>query len=233
MTSTALDATVYFHLSVLVRHLLQSVFTQLKQIGEKMEIRQGKKSFDIDINEFTLRHQNYNRLILDLGTGDGKFAFHLADNFPNHFVIGLDSCRENLHERSRAKLPNLLYVIANAQCLPCELSGLISHIHINFPWGSLLQSLLNGDANLFFGLEKISTPHAFINLHLNASALNEHSWALENGARQIQENLCRAGWQMNQRKEMNIQNLKKFPSAWSKRIAVGRDPRAMQLSYCK
>lgn len=194
-----------------------------------METLQGKKSFDINLNEFTLRHKKYNRLILDLGTGDGKFAFYLADSFPKYFVIGLDSCRENLTEYSRAKLPNLLYVIANAQHLPCELHGLISHVHINFPWGSLLQSLLNGDANLFCGLEKISTNHAFINLHLNAGAFNEQGWTLLNGVDQIEVNLRRVGWHINDQKEMNIQALKKFPSTWSKRIAVGRDPRAIEL----
>jgi 16S rRNA (adenine(1408)-N(1))-methyltransferase len=198
-----------------------------------MEAIRGKKSFDIDFNEFTLRHKNYNRLILDLGTGDGKFAFHYAQTFPNHFVIGLDSCRENLKEYSRANVSNLLYVIANANSLPRELHGLISQININFPWGSLLQSLLSGDVNLFCGLEKISTSHASINLQLNSGALNEQSWTLPKGVDQIQVNLMRAGWQINQRKEMNIQTLKKFPSTWSKRLAYGRDPRAISLSGCK
>src|SRR5690606_25781780 len=118
-----------------------------------METIQGKRSFDIDFNEFTLRHKKYNRLILDLGTGDGKFAFYYAQTFPTHFVIGLDSCRENLREYSRTKISNLLYVIANAQSLPFELHGLISHININFPWGSLLHGLLNADKNFFCGLE--------------------------------------------------------------------------------
>jgi hypothetical protein len=46
-----------------------------------------------------------------------------AESSPSHFVIGVDSCRENLHEFSRASLPNQLYVIASAQNLPHELSG--------------------------------------------------------------------------------------------------------------
>src|SRR6185369_16854166 len=93
---------------------------------------------------------------LDLGTGDGKFAFHYARTFPRHFIIGVDACRENLREHSNAKLPNALFVIANAQRLPYELNGLVSHITINFPWGSLLESLLSGDSNLMRGLEAIS-----------------------------------------------------------------------------
>ncbi len=198
-----------------------------------METIQGKKSFEINLNEFTLRRQMYNRLILDMGTGDGKFAFHYAQTFPNRFVIGLDSCRENLHEYSRKKLPNLIYVIANAQTLPCELHGLISRIYINFPWGSLLTNLLNGDTNFFGGLEKISSPRVFINLHLNAGALNEQGWGLLRGAEQIEVNLKRFGWYIENRKEVNAEALKKIPSAWSKRIAVGRDPRAILLSGYK
>ena len=96
-----------------------------------METIRGKASLDLDFNELTERLANYNRIILDLGTGDGKFAFCHADKFPSHFVIGVDSCRENLHEYSRAKLPNLLFIIASAQNLPRELNGLVSRITIN------------------------------------------------------------------------------------------------------
>ena len=71
---------------------------------------------------------------------------------PKGIRIGSSSawtaCRENLREHSQAKLPNMLFVIASAQDLPRELNGLISHITINFPWGSLLESLLTGDPML-------------------------------------------------------------------------------------
>ena len=58
-----------------------------------METIRGKTSLDLDLNGFTTRLTNYNRVILDLGTGNGKFAFHYARTFPNHFVIGVDACR--------------------------------------------------------------------------------------------------------------------------------------------
>lgn len=198
-----------------------------------METIQGKKSLDIDFNEFTLRHKNYNRLILDLGTGDGKFAFHLAYNFSNHFVIGLDSCRENLVEYSRANLPNLLYVIANAQNLPCELHGLISHIHINFPWGSLLQSLLSRDSKLMCGLSSVAQPNATIDIRLNGGGMTEFGVNLLCGVNQIQENLLDTGWRIKKQTCISIYELQKFPSTWAKRLAHGRDPRAIQLSACK
>ena len=120
-----------------------------------METIRGKTSLDLDLNELTDRLANYNRIMLDLGTGGGRYVYSLAERNPDHFIIGVDSCRENLHEHSRAKLPNMLFIIANAQHLPCELNGLISHITINFPWGSLLEGLLIGDSSLLCGLESI------------------------------------------------------------------------------
>ena len=197
-----------------------------------METIRGKASLNLDLTELKERLTNYNRIILDLGTGDGKFAFCHADKFPNHFIIGVDSCRENLREYSRAKLPNLLYIIASAQNLPQELNGLISHITINFPWGSLLESLLIGDSKLMSGLAFISRSVTTVEICLNGGALTEAGWDLEAGAEKIYNNLIQAGWQINVPALMNANALRSFPSTWAKRLAFGRDPRAIQLSGC-
>ncbi|MBI5354239.1 MAG: class I SAM-dependent methyltransferase [Chloroflexi bacterium] len=194
-----------------------------------METIRGKASLDLDLTELKERLTDYDRIFLDLGAGDGKFAFCHADKFPNHFVIGVDSCRENLHEYSRAKLPNLLYIIASAQALPRELNGLVSHITINFPWGSLLESLVNGDPSLLSGLESISRSSALVDIRLNGGALTEAGWILEAGVEQIYNNLIQTGWQVNAPVLMNAHALRAFPSTWAKRIAYGRDPRAIQL----
>ena len=197
-----------------------------------METIRGKVSHNLDSTDLYARLANYDRVALDLGTGAGKFAFCYADNFSNHFIIGVDSCRENLHEHSRAKLPNLLYIIASAQSLPQELRGLVSHITINFPWGSLLESLLNGDSRLLCGLESVASPCASVDVRLNSGALAEQGWSLEAGAERIHDNLLYSGWKIDPPITMNADSLRNFPSTWAKRLAFGRDPRAIQLSGC-
>lgn len=198
-----------------------------------METIRGKTSLDMDLDQLRARIANHNRIILDLGTGDGKFAFNLADNFPGHFVIGVDSCRENLREHSRASLPNLLYVIASAQSLPNELTGLVSQVTINFPWGSLLDSLLNDDARLMLGLESILGSGARLEVRLNGGALSEAGWTLEDGAERVRENLSRAGWFIRKSETMDSTSLRNFPSTWAKRLAFGRDPHAMMLKCAR
>jgi Methyltransferase domain len=195
-----------------------------------METIRGKTCLDLDLNGLQERLSNYNRIILDLGTGDGRYVHFLADKFPNDFIIGVDSCRENLHEHSRAKLPNMLFVIASAQNLPCELSGLVSHITINFPWGSLLESLLTSDSRLMRGLEMVSNSATSIDVRLNGGALAEGGWVLENGADKIYYNLLHSGWQVHAPRCMDAHALQRFPTTWAKRLAHGRDPRALIIS---
>ena len=198
-----------------------------------METIRGRTSRELDVNELKERLAHYNRIHLDLGTGDGRYARTLASSYPEWFVIGVDSCRENLREHSQAKLQNLLFVIASAQNLPHELQSSISHVSINFPWGSLLDSLLAGDPLLICGLERVACSTAFVELRLNGGALAEAGSNLEAGTDMICHNLDQAGWRVSAPVTLDARGLRDFPSTWAKRLAFGRDPRAMMLSACK
>ena len=195
-----------------------------------METIRGRKSLELDFNGLKERLAGHNRIILDLGTGDGRYVHYLADTYPDAFVIGVDSCRENLREHSQAKLVNMLFVIANAKELPRELNGLISHVTINFPWGSLLESLLSGDPALINGLGSVARPGASLELRVNAGALEEAGTTLESGAERIYNNALEAGWQIKHPVPMDIHTLRKYPTTWAKRLAFGRDPRAVMMS---
>jgi len=195
-----------------------------------METIRGRTSLELDLNGLEERLAGYHRITLDLGTGDGRYVRTLADKHPDWFMIGVDSCRENLREYSRTKLQNMLFVIASAQDLPTELDGLISHITINFPWGSLLESLLMDDSNLLRRLEFISRSATSIDLHLNGGAMAEAGTDLETGAEQVYNNLIRSRWQIERPAIMNANALRSFPTTWAKRLAFGRDPRAISMS---
>ena len=195
-----------------------------------METIRGRTSLEIDFNGLTERLAGYNQIILDLGTGDGRFVRCMAEHHGDSFFIGIDACRENLRANSLRKLPNALFVIASAQSLPRELNGLASHVSINFPWGSLLESLLNNDVCLINGLLSVTRPCAGMEIHLNGEALATASWKLESGADQIERVLKEVGWRTKSRACMDAQSLRSFPTSWAKRLAFGRDPRAVRLS---
>ena len=175
----------------------------------------------------------YKHILLDLGTGDGRYVRCRAEQHQDWFFIGIDACRENLHINSRRKLPNALFIIANAQALPTELNGLASHITINFPWGSLLESLLSSEDSLISRLLSATRPFAGMDIHLNAEALVTAGWALESGADQIECIVNTVGWRTKSRSWMDAHLLRSFPTTWAKRLAFGRDPRAIHLSVQK
>ena len=194
-----------------------------------METIRGRTSHDIGLIELSERLADYNQIALDLGTGDGRFVRCMAEKQKDTFFIGVDACRENLRANSRIKLPNAMFVIASAQALPLELNGLATHITINFSWGSLLESLLNNDACLVNGLLAITRPYAEMNICLNGEALATAGWTLEAGADQIKRILNDAGWRMKSRSCLDAQALRSIPTTWAKRLAFGRDPRAIRL----
>ena len=195
-----------------------------------METIRGRRSLVVDFIGLKDRLADYNRIMLDLGTGDGRYVYTLAGERPDWFVIGIDSSRENLREYSQAKLQNMLFVIASAQSLPAELNGFISHLSINFPWGSLLESLLTGDSKLMRGLESVSHSATSIDLYLNGGALVEAGTTLETGAEKIYDHLIQSGWQLRRPVMLNDIVLKSFPTTWARRLAHGRDPRTIRLS---
>jgi len=198
-----------------------------------METIRGKRSFELEISELEQRLAGYQYTLLDLGTGDGRFIRRLAEGYQDQFFIGVDACRENLRSNSHRTPPNALFIIASAQALPPELNGLASHVNINFPWGSLLESLLGSEDSLMNSLSSVTRSMAGLDIHLNAEALKTAGWALEAGAEQVQRVLDEAGWSIRSRAWMEAHSLRAFPTTWAKRLEFGRDPRAAHLFFQK
>ena len=195
-----------------------------------MESIRGKTPLQLTTDEFSRRIAGYKNIWLDLGTGDGRFVRHMSAQNRQDFFIGLDACRENLRENSRDCPANALYLIASAQSLPAGLDGLAAQITINFPWGSLLRSLLEGDTALLDGLTRIARPDAELTIHLNGGALAESGWALEAGTWRVYDSLQSTGFQTRQPQPLGAADLRACPTTWARRLAVGRDPRGWMIS---
>ncbi len=198
-----------------------------------METIQGKTPLELDGRGLNGRLASYPRVLLDLGTGDGRFVSWMAEHHPMDFFIGVDVCRENLRRTSQTAQRNLMFIIAPAQELPHELDGRISQVTIHFPWGSLLAGLLHCDPGLMDGLRLISKSAATIEVLLNSGALAKAGSTLEIGTGWILDNLSRSGWQVRAPEPMDVRALRSYPATWARRLAHGRDPQAMALKACR
>lgn len=171
----------------------------------------------------------YPHLLIDLGTGDGRFVDHVARTQTGTLAIGIDACREQLVARSRRSPANALYLIANALDLPTELDGMATHLTINFPWGSLLTGLVTGDTALYRRLAAMTRPGARLEIQLNAGAMAEAGSDLGIGSKSIRRLLRTAGFQVHPPSLIQVADLRACPSTWARRLAFGRDPRGLRL----
>ncbi len=194
-----------------------------------MEGIRGKRSFSVDAAALAELVSRYEDVLIDLGTGDGRYVRHVAETAPQCLAIGVDASRENLREHSRRAPANALYLIANALALPEELAGVATRLSINFPWGSLLAGLLDGHKGLLAGLAMVARPGAILELRLNAGALVEIGWPLGVGLARARQILRDWGWWMDPPMELDAWALSLLPMTWAKRLACGRDPRAVYI----
>jgi 16S rRNA (adenine(1408)-N(1))-methyltransferase len=107
-------------------------------------------------------------VIVDIGTGDGRYAYRSARANPDRFFIGIDVERralekvsEKVHRRpEKGGLSNVLFVHAPVEDLPAELDGMADEIHVHFPWGGLLRAVAVGEEGVLTGLRRIAAPGA-------------------------------------------------------------------------
>lgn len=136
---------------------------------------EGKTTSPLSAGAFANLRGRFDRLAIDVGTGDGRFAYRLAREQPETLVIGMDPVREAMREFSsraarkpaRGGLENLIYVVAGIEQPPGELTGVADEIHVNLPWGSLMRGLILGDASVAGNLAGMMKPGATIRIILN------------------------------------------------------------------
>ncbi len=111
-------------------------------------------------------------VVVDIGTGDGRFVYQSARANPSKFYIGIDANTKPLEKismkatrkPSKGGLPNVLFIQAAVENLPEELNETADEIHIHFPWGSLLRAAVSGDETVLQSLRRICAPECLIEI---------------------------------------------------------------------
>lgn len=116
-------------------------------------------------------------MVVDIGTGDGRFVLAAASAAPEQLVIGVDAVPAAMAEASRRAarqprkggLPNALFVVAAVEALPAELDGRASVVTVHFPWGSLLRGIVGADPAVMHSLARITAPGAELRAMLSVT----------------------------------------------------------------
>ena len=114
-------------------------------------------------------------VIVDIGTGDGRFVYQSARQNPNKFYIGIDpnvrpleKISEKIHRKpAKGGAPNVLFIQAAVEDLPPELDAVADEVHVHFPWGSLLRAFVGGDIDVLTNVRRICAPGALLEVVIN------------------------------------------------------------------
>lgn len=168
-------------------------------------------------------------MVIDIGTGDGRFVLARAGSAPTELVIGVDAAPAGMVEASRRTtrpvrkggLPNAIFVAAAVEALPPELDGLASAVTIHFPWGSLLRGILRSDVEVLGGLARIARPGAEIRALVSLTD--------RDGLGQIDHRALRAtgptaaGLELCEVRPATPAEIAAAHSSWAKRLRAGTD----------
>lgn len=195
-----------------------------------MRVVNGKNMYHMDRSEVLAWAGKYRETMIDLGAGDGRFVSRLAKQEPEFGAIGVDLVAANLQRASSAAAGNALFVVADALTVPEELRDVASRVTINFPWGSLMRGLLSGHPGLLAGLNMIGSNGVPLEIVVNAGALAEAGWNLEDGSERVISVLRGVGVSIQAAEPLGPADLRRWPTTWAKRLVFGRDPRAVRIT---
>ncbi|MDP9238194.1 MAG: class I SAM-dependent methyltransferase [Chloroflexota bacterium] len=146
-----------------------------------MLVVRGKVTEEMSGAALEERMRPYAGVTVDLGAGDGRFAYRYAAAHPDRLVIAVDPVRENLREMSAraARKPergggaNALFVVASIEQAPPELRGVADEIYVTLPWGSLMRGLILGQDAIMAAIASMGRDGAALRIVLNTRIFDD------------------------------------------------------------
>lgn len=117
-------------------------------------------------------------VIVDVGTGDARYAYETARAQPDALVIGFDPAPERMRDVARRSgraphkggAPNLSLWRASIEAPPMVLWGRSDEVHVILPWGALLRGVVEADPAVISGLAALAHTDTAFRIVLNAGA---------------------------------------------------------------
>jgi 16S rRNA (adenine(1408)-N(1))-methyltransferase len=176
------------------------------------------------------------RVVVDVGTGDGRFAYATATAHSDWFVIGIDAIAERLdtwsakavRKPAKGGRPNVLFVRASAEQPPAELQGRAHAVHVLLPWGALLVGTMLADPAVLDGLTALARPGAELTVVFNAEVWEESTpkdmadlpaVTVEYVEQTLAPRYAARGIEISEARELSAQEVMDLPTTWSKRLA--------------
>jgi 16S rRNA (adenine(1408)-N(1))-methyltransferase len=185
-------------------------------------------------------------VVVDIGTGDGRFVYQSAQENPNKFYIGIDANKKPLEKismkatrkTSKGGLPNVLFVQAAVENLPEELNETADEIHIHFPWGSLLRAVVAGDETVLQSLRRICALECFVEIVIGIDEERDKSEIERLELPKLSLNYLEdalipkyetAGFEILEKGILSTYDWSKLETSWARKLQAGENRQVIYL----
>jgi len=185
-------------------------------------------------------HARYVKTSVDVGTGDGRFAYHLASADPDRLVIGVDALAEPMGERAaiaarkpvKGGRPNLMFIHAAVERLPDELAHAADEVYVLLPWGRLLEGIVLARRDVLAGIAALCRTGARLVVTLNGEIWVDSTPARytqlpvptpEYVADVVAPGFAGVGVQLGPARYATAAEAKQLSTTWARRLGHGRD----------
>ena len=199
------------------------------------------------VAELAALRETYTNCAVDVGTGDARFAYHLASARPDWLVIGLDALDEPMGEiayraarkPARGGRPNLVLLRCAIEAIPVDLEQIADEVDVMLPWGALLEGIVRAAPDVVAGIATLARPGARVQVVLNGEIWLDSTPARyedlpvatpEYVEAEIEPEFRRAGIDLDPACYLTAAEAKALPTTWARRLGHGRPhPRFVQI----
>lgn len=211
-----------------------------------MNITRGRTASTISRVELLALAATFAGVTIDVGAGDGAWAYRYAAAHPERFVIALDPVRENMREWSakaarkpeKGGLSNAVFAVASVEQPPEELRGIADEIFVTLPWGSLMRGLILGDDDVLSGVASFAREGSALRIVLNTrifddpvplDAQNLPEVTPEFVRETLVEAYGRRGIIIENARWMDADEVAAIGTTWAKRLSHRSPPRSVLI----
>jgi len=211
-----------------------------------MRLVVGNKQKELTNEELNKIISTYSSVVVDIGTGDGRFVYKNGLINCNVLYIGVDPSEKQLRVYSKKalkrKVNNVLFIVGSMEQMPIIANNSVNKIYITLPWGTLLESivkpkkdfvlkifnLLKKDGKLIttFGYTPELEPSE--SKRLNLPPMEE-----ELVIKTIIPSFESYGFTLDDYKKLSKKDLRDTETTWAKRLRFGKDRKIYCVSFWK
>ncbi|MBW6441518.1 class I SAM-dependent methyltransferase [Patescibacteria group bacterium] len=201
----------------------------------------GNKKEELKKDGFQNLINGYENVVLDIGTGDGRFVYKKALENKTNFYVGMDPAEKQMEiyskKANRKRLKNCLFIVGSVNNIPPELFSCINKIYINLPWGTLLENIAKGNVNFAEKVHNLLKKDGVLEIIFGYLPELEPSETKRLGLPDISEgeninqilSSFKKLFEIEEMRELSKKDIGNIETTWAKKLKHGRDRRIYKI----